>query len=1005
LIAVLAGSVACGGGGSGPGQGGSGGSAGGEGNGGGGGGSDLPELVINEVMSQNDGAWIDDQGETDDWVELSNRSSRSLELANYGLADGSNARVRLPRRELAPGQSVLLWVDSDPSQGPLHLPFKLTAGGERLVLSDAGGTEIDSVDVPALDVNHVYARFPSGTGALAPCRYATPGRDNGGSCAPAPPPSLPDDVEFAPYVFPEVFPPAPVGLLLSELALRPAGGTGAFVELANTGGTPLALDTVLLRVSPHGPSLPWPDSATGVELWLPAARVLAPGELLQVPVVSSALSVLAGDPAFEGVVTAFDRASGSVLDRVDFMRWPVGSALARNPDAPGSFRFCTNTTPGAANDCNVLLSRDVGDRLRHLRTPGDFAALAQGAESVGIQSTKFVVDLAAPGLVHLLGSVRWPLHYTFVREMVERKPALDRCDPVQNAEFYNGWVEFSNNEYYRSDLRRYHLGTLSHHASVNLDAIEFTYGDAITAEQVRDVYFALAPHLDHARTWVVHPQSAEQVATLRAVEGRVPLVGPNAPYEGMTYQPLNEGVAYGTLVFVPAEELESANLGPRVIAITDDVPNDVPLVAGLITEAFQTPLAHVNVLSQNRGTPNAALVNARSELGSYLEQLVKLEVTPGGLQVHPADPAEAEAFWRSRQPEGEPVTPRLDTSVRGVQDLTLHGLGSLPMIGAKAAQMAELLKVAANQPSCLSAVRFVAPVTPFAIPLVHYREHFTASGAEALLAELEAQADFRTDPALRAEGLARVRQRILDQPVEPSLLVEVEAAVRARFGQERVRFRSSSNTEDLPNFNGAGLYTSISAELGDPERSVPDALRTVWASLWSARAYDERAYAGIQRDTLGMGVLCHPASLGEGANGVGVSRNILEPIRGDQYYINAQLGEASVTNPAPAISTEQMVYQWYRSPSVLYQSQSSLLGAYAVAPKTVLDAGDVVDVACALQAVSNHFRPLLDPAAANAWFAMEIEFKFMGPARQLLVKQARPHSFGDREIIADCREF
>ncbi|HKO94913.1 MAG TPA: PEP/pyruvate-binding domain-containing protein, partial [Polyangiaceae bacterium] len=344
------------------------------------------------------------------------------------------------------------------------------------------------------------------------------------------------------------------------------------------------------------------------------------------------------------------------------------------------------------------------------------------------------------------------------------------------------------------------------------------------------------------------------------------------------------------------------------------------------------------------------------------------------------------------------------------QDLALHGFESLPIVGAKAAQMAELLKVASNQPSCLSAARFVAPLTPFAIPIVHYREHFTASGAEQLLGELEAQAGFQTDPVLRAQGLAQVRQRILDQPVEPSLLAAVEAAVSARFGQERVRFRSSSNTEDLPNFNGAGLYTSISAELGDPERTVADALRTVWASLWSARAYDERAYAGIQRATLGMGVLCHPASLGEGANGVGVSRNILEPIRGDQYYVNAQLGEASVTNPAPAVSTEQLVYQWYRSPAVLYQSQSSLLGAYAVAPNTlaprnVLGARDAEDVACALSAVSNHFRPLLDPAQENPWFAMEIEFKFMGPARQLLVKQARPHSFGRREIIRDCREF
>jgi hypothetical protein len=36
---------------------------------------------------------------------------------------------------------------------------------------------------------------------------------------------------------------------------------------------------------------------------------------------------------------------------------------------------------------------------------------------------------------------------------------------------------------------------------------------------------------------------------------------------------------------------------------------------------------------------------------------------------------------------------------------------------------------------------------------------------------------------------------------------------------------------------------------------------------------------------------------------------------------------------------------------------------------------------------------------------MEIEFKLIGEDRQLHVKQARPHSFGQPEIIRDCREL
>jgi hypothetical protein len=71
----------------------------------------------------------------------------------------------------------------------------------------------------------------------------------------------------------------------------------------------------------------------------------------------------------------------------------------------------------------------------------------------------------------------------------------------------------------------------------------------------------------------------------------------------------------------------------------------------------------------------------------------------------------------------------------------------------------------------------------------------------------------------------------------------------------------------------------------------------------------------------------------------------------------------------------------------------------------VLSPTEVEDVVCALSRIHEHFRPLLDPQQKNPWFAMQVEFKFVGPERQLLVKQARPHTFGQREIILDCREF
>jgi hypothetical protein len=71
----------------------------------------------------------------------------------------------------------------------------------------------------------------------------------------------------------------------------------------------------------------------------------------------------------------------------------------------------------------------------------------------------------------------------------------------------------------------------------------------------------------------------------------------------------------------------------------------------------------------------------------------------------------------------------------------------------------------------------------------------------------------------------------------------------------------------------------------------------------------------------------------------------------------------------------------------------------------VLAEDELEGVACALRAIHAHFRPLIDPRSEDRWFAMDIEFKLLGADRTLLVKQARPYSFGSAEVPADCREL
>ena len=147
-----------------------------------------------------------------------------------------------------------------------------------------------------------------------------------------------------------------------------------------------------------------------------------------------------------------------------------------------------------------------------------------------------------------------------------------------------------------------------------------------------------------------------------------------------------------------------------------------------------------------------------------------------------------------------------------------------------------------------------------------------------------------------------------------------------------------------------------------------------------------------------MAVLVHPAYHSERVNGVAISRDILQPTRADRYTFNTQLGEALVTNPAPGIESELVTFSLFNAPTE-YHSHSTFSPTAPLATYAELSF-----LRCNLQAIHNHYRPLLDPNLENPWFAMDIEWKLMGPERALVIKQARSYSFGD-ETRQDWCDF
>ena len=223
----------------------------------------------------------------------------------------------------------------------------------------------------------------------------------------------------------------------------------------------------------------------------------------------------------------------------------------------------------------------------------------------------------------------------------------------------------------------------------------------------------------------------------------------------------------------------------------------------------------------------------------------------------------------------------------------------------------------------------------------------------------------------------------------PQWIVDDLTTMHATYPEgQSLRYRSSTNNEDLPGFNGAGLYDS---KTQNPDETVEDgidkSLKGVFASLWTFRAFTEREFYRIDHLAAAMGVLVHPNYKDELANGVAVSFDPTDPIYGndDWYYVNTQVGEDLVTNPeAHSVPEEILIYKdgTYR---VLAISNQVELG------QLLMSDAQLTQLREHLTVIHDHFEGLYNPGPDEP-FAMEIEFKITSEDI-LAIKQARPWVF------------
>ncbi|HIF42103.1 MAG TPA: hypothetical protein EYQ74_13550 [Planctomycetes bacterium] len=139
---------------------------------------------INELQSSNLTTILDEAGQAEDWMELINPSPSPVDISGWGLSDDVNnpGKWRFPPATVLPARGLLVvWLDEDPLDGPLHANFKLSASGESLHLagpSETGSVPLDNVSFGPLGVDRSLGRLPNGSGPFRIMPVPSPGQPN-----------------------------------------------------------------------------------------------------------------------------------------------------------------------------------------------------------------------------------------------------------------------------------------------------------------------------------------------------------------------------------------------------------------------------------------------------------------------------------------------------------------------------------------------------------------------------------------------------------------------------------------------------------------------------------------------------------------------------------------------------------------------------------------------------------------------------------------------------------
>ena len=138
-------------------------------------------VVINEWMAGNTQTIANPIGrQADDWFELYNYGTNTVNLADYYLTNGRTNFVIPAGYTIPPHGFLLVWADKQNGDGAtdLHVNFKLTLSGDSIGLFGRDGALVDYVAFGPQTSDISQGRYPDGSALITVLATPTPRTNN-----------------------------------------------------------------------------------------------------------------------------------------------------------------------------------------------------------------------------------------------------------------------------------------------------------------------------------------------------------------------------------------------------------------------------------------------------------------------------------------------------------------------------------------------------------------------------------------------------------------------------------------------------------------------------------------------------------------------------------------------------------------------------------------------------------------------------------------------------------